>query len=121
MYIIFLLCSLSCNFCGFNKNSNPILTPTEFTLVCSYLKIPPSQKLDIWEIIRKESNFKKTATNPKSSAYGLTGFLNRTRLQHRVPRNDCAACQIKGLMSYTASRYGSPRNARAFHKRKGYY
>lgn len=121
MNIIFLLCIANCNFCGFKKNNNPILTPTEFTSVCSYLKISSNQKSHIWEIIRKESNFKKTATNPKSSAYGLTGFLNRTRLQHRVPKNDCASCQIKGLMSYTASRYGSPRNARAFHKSNGYY
>jgi hypothetical protein len=121
MNIIFLLFSLSCNYCGFTKSSNPILTQKEFTSVCSYLKIPSSQKSHIWEIIKKESNFKKTATNPKSSAYGLTGFVKRTRTLHRVPKNDCASCQIKGLMSYTASRYGSPRDARAFHRRNGYY
>lgn len=61
----------------------------------------------------KESNWSSTAHNKRSSAMGIPQLLN---LKDKDPYN-----QIDLGLKYINSRYGTPCNAWAFFKVKGYY
>ena len=61
----------------------------------------------------KESNWSATAKNKRSSAMGIPQLLN---LKDKDPYN-----QIDLGLKYIDSRYGTPCNAWAFFKVKGYY
>lgn len=61
----------------------------------------------------KESNWSATAKNKRSSAMGIPQLLN---LKEKDPYN-----QIDLGLKYIGSRYGTPCNAWAFFKVKGYY
>lgn len=61
------------------------------------------------------------AQNPTSSAYGLFGFLNSTWRNVGIPKTDQPVLQIRAVIRYVNSRYGSFSDAVAFHRRNGYY
>lgn len=73
------------------------------------------------EIARRESNYKPTTRNTRSSAYGLFGFLNSTWKGTGVAKTNCPYCQTEAAMRYIKRRYGTVEKAMAFHRRNGYY
>lgn len=68
-----------------------------------------------------ESKYKIDAQNPKSSAYGLWGFLDSTRKTYNVPKNRCTYCQTLGALRYIKSRYRTVDEAYKHFIRKGWY
>lgn len=73
------------------------------------------------EIAHKESTFRPTTRNKRSTAYGLYGFLNSTWKGTGVKKTDCPNCQTEAAMRYIKARYGTPEKALAFHRKHGWY
>jgi len=73
------------------------------------------------EIAIKESSLSPRCKDPRSSAYGLMGFLKSTWAGTGHKKTDCYFCQIDAAYLYIIKRYGSVKAARDFHRRKGYY
>ncbi|WP_426241724.1 lytic transglycosylase domain-containing protein [Nocardioides sp. LHG3406-4] len=67
-----------------------------------------------------ESNWRVTADNPSSSAYGIPQALTAT---HDLPPDymTSAESQIRWGLDYIASRYGTPCNAWGFKQGNGWY
>lgn len=72
-------------------------------------------------IAKKESTYKVNERDPRSTAYGLYGFLNSTWKDTGIPKSDCPTCQTIAALKYVEKRYGSPEKALAFHRRHGWY
>jgi len=72
---------------------------------------------------KSEVKLGRTVKNPKSSAYGLFGFLTSTfKSTGFSGRTDCAECQMIGFFRYIDRRYsGSITKAYNHHKRYGWY
>lgn len=77
-------------------------------------------------IIEKESSFRTTAKNPKSTAFGLWQGLQSTREKYANkygyhPNTVSAHEQIKMFRGYVSDRYGTPQRALSFHEQMGWY
>lgn len=72
-------------------------------------------------IARRESNYKPTTRNRKSSAYGLFGFLNSTWKGTGVVKTTCPHCQTEAAMRYIKRRYGTIEKAYAFWLKHKWY
>jgi hypothetical protein len=73
------------------------------------------------EIARRESTYRVEAKNPKSSAYGLYGFVNKTWKTTGFEKTNCYFCQTEAAHVYIQKRYGSPSRALRFHQKHRYY
>lgn len=78
------------------------------------------------QIIQKESSFRVSAKNPKSTAFGLWQGLESTRIKYGAkvgvhPNTVRPSEQIKMFRAYVADRYGNAETALEFHKLNGYY
>lgn len=73
------------------------------------------------QIVLKESGFKNTAQNRKSTAYGLFQFLDSTWKGTGHQKTDDPIQQTEAGVEYIKRRYGTPTNALNFHKRNGWY
>ena len=71
-------------------------------------------------LIMKESGYRNTVKNPKSSAYGIFQFLDNTWKPYGAKTSD-PALQTQYGLDYINRRYGSPSRALAFHQTKGWY
>lgn len=70
----------------------------------------------------REPKFGRTLKNPKSTAYGMFQFLNKTWQTVDVRKTDCAECQMVGFFKYVKRRYsGSIERAYNHHKKHGWY
>lgn len=72
-------------------------------------------------LAKKESTYRPTAQNPRTSAYGLFGFLNSTWKSVGMKKTDCPYCQVEAAGRYIKRRYGSISAALAHHNKKGWY
>lgn len=73
------------------------------------------------ELAWRESRYKITAQNKKSSAYGLFQFLDNTWGNYNVTKCDIPHVQVIGAIRYIKSRYTTPIKALEYHKKRGYY
>ena len=74
----------------------------------------------------KESNWRNTAKNPSSGAYGIPQALPHTKMPKAAWPESAggtsdARTQIEWGLVYIKSRYGSPSAALAFHLRNNWY
>ena len=72
-------------------------------------------------IIGKESSWRPTAQNPKSTAYGLFQFLNSTWAGTGISKTSDPRLQAVAGMRYIANRYGDPMKAQQFWRANGWY
>ena len=72
-------------------------------------------------IAKKESTYRVNERDPRSTAYGLYGFLNSTWRGTGIPKSDCPTCQTQAALKYVEKRYGSPEKALVFHRKHGWY
>ena len=72
-------------------------------------------------IIGKESSWRPTAQNPKSTAYGLFQFLNSTWAGTGISKTSDPRLQAVAGMRYIANRYGDPIKAQQFWRANGWY
>lgn len=72
-------------------------------------------------IIGKESSWRPTAQNPKSTAYGLFQFLNSTWAGTGISKTSDPRLQAVAGMRYIANRYGDPIKAQRFWRANGWY
>jgi membrane-bound lytic murein transglycosylase MltF len=73
------------------------------------------------ELIMRESSWNPEAQNPKSTAYGLGQFLDKTWELVGIEKSDDFRIQLIAAHKYVIQRYGSWQKALEFHKRNGYY
>ena len=73
------------------------------------------------ELIMRESSWNPEAQNPKSTAYGLGQFLDKTWELVGIEKSDDFRIQLIAAHKYVMQRYGSWQKALEFHKRNGYY
>lgn len=66
------------------------------------------------ELVRLESGFRNTAKNPRSSAYGLFQFLDRTWTSYGYEKTSDPLTQIEVGIKYIKARYGTPSKALTF-------
>lgn len=68
----------------------------------------------LWELWHRESRWRPTANNPKSTAYGIPQILN-------LDKDTTAYKQIDLGVKYIIHRYNKPCIALEHHKRRGWY
>src|SRR3990167_10437136 len=73
------------------------------------------------ELIIRESNWKSTAQNPKSSAFGYGQFLNSTWKSVGCEKTSDPYIQIDCMIDYVELRYGTPQQAIKFHDKHNWY
>ena len=72
-------------------------------------------------LIMTESNWKNTAQNPRSSAYGIFQFLDSTWALVGATKTSDPAAQIRAGLDYIKQRYGTPCSAWSYKKSHGFY
>lgn len=72
----------------------------------------------LWE---KESGWRSTAQNPRSTAYGIAQFLNSTWSLTDYEKSSDAYIQVDAGLQYIYNRYGDACTALQFHIRNNYY
>ena len=75
----------------------------------------------LYELLMRESGFKTTAQNKRSTAYGLFQFLDSTWKGVGCKRTGDLYEQVECGISYIITRYENPTKALEFHKRTGWY
>ena len=73
------------------------------------------------ELIDRESKWDSDAQNPKSTAYGLAQFLDKTWDLVGVEKSDDFRIQLIAAQKYVIMRYGSWVKALEHHKQYGWY
>ena len=73
------------------------------------------------ELVYKESGWKDTADNPKSSAYGLGQFLDSTWKTVGCKKTPDKYVQIDCMLNYIELRYDTPYKAMVHHKKNNWY
>lgn len=71
-------------------------------------------------LIMKESGYRNTVKNPRSSAYGIFQFLDSTWKPYG-PKTSDPRLQTQYGLEYIRRRYGSPSRALNFHLAHGWY
>lgn len=75
----------------------------------------------LFEIVRRESSWNPRAQNPTTTAFGLFQFVDATWATVGATKTSDAHLQIVAGLKYVEQRYGTPRQALAFHNRIGWY
>lgn len=73
------------------------------------------------QIVQRESGFNHLAQNPRSTAFGLFQFLDKTWKGYGYAKTDDPAIQAKAGMAYLKARYGTPQRAMDHHHARGWY
>ena len=73
------------------------------------------------ELVDRESDFRPTAKNPQSTAYGLFQFLDGTWEAYGGEKTSDPEKQIELGIKYISQRYGTPSKAIAFHNVNNWY
>lgn len=73
------------------------------------------------EIVDRESDYLHTAQNPKSTAYGIGQFLDSTWESVGCVKTSDPYKQVDCMVAYIDLRYETPKKAKLFHDRKGWY
>jgi hypothetical protein len=81
----------------------------------------PAQLQAWYNLGMKESGWRHTAQNPKSTAFGIGQFLDSTWKTVGGSKTSDPATQVALMAKYIKQRYGSPAAALAFHLRNNWY
>lgn len=73
------------------------------------------------ELMNKESGWDHNAQNPKSTAYGIGQFLDRTWKGVGMKKTSDPGLQIDAMLKYIKKGYGTPSRALRFHRANNYY
>lgn len=73
------------------------------------------------ELIDRESKWDSDAQNPKSTAYGLAQFVDKTWDLVEIEKSDDFRIQLIAAQKYVMMRYGSWVKALEHHKQYGWY
>lgn len=73
------------------------------------------------QLVMKESGFRHTAQNPKSTAYGMFQFLNSTWKPYGCEKTSDPITQTECGIAYIKARYGTPTKALQFHRNHNWY
>lgn len=76
---------------------------------------------DFNKLVMMESGWNNTAQNPTSTAFGIGQFLDSTWGGYGFQKTSDPSTQIKAMIKYVSSRYGTPSNALRFHLQNGWY
>jgi len=89
----------------------------------SYARSMVSDKeyVALHEVINLESNWNSEAQNPKSTAYGLAQFVDKTWDLVGVEKSADYRIQLIAAQKYVMMRYGSWVKALEHHKQYGWY
>ena len=89
----------------------------------SYARSMVSDKeyVALHELINLESNWNSEAQNPKSTAYGLAQFVDKTWDLVDVEKSADYRIQLIAAQKYVIMRYGSWVKALEHHKKYGWY
>jgi SLT domain-containing protein len=87
---------------------------------CGY-RIQKKDVEKVTKLIEKESNFKVTALNKRSKAYGLYQFLPKTFKSLKYKKTSCPIKQTEAFLRYVKTRYGTINKAYVFRTRNGWY
>lgn len=79
------------------------------------------QYLCLTKLIGKESAWKPTAQNPRSSASGIGQLLNSTYSSLGMKKSDAGVSQLVATLSYISRRHSHPCGAWKHFQEKGYY
>lgn len=72
-------------------------------------------------LVMKESGFRNTAQNPRSTAYGMFQFLDATWSRYGYEKTSDPITQTEAGIAYIKARYGTPSKALDFHLRNNWY
>jgi hypothetical protein len=72
-------------------------------------------------LVQKESGFRNDAQNPRSTAYGMFQFLDKTWGNYGYAKTSDPLVQIEAGLKYIKARYGTPSKALNFHKANNWY
>ena len=84
-------------------------------------RLTPDQWKAMYRLSYKESSWRSTLKNRRSSAYGLYQFLNQTWKDVGISRTHCPYCQSEAAILYIRDRYKTPTRALQFHNSRGWY
>jgi hypothetical protein len=73
------------------------------------------------DLIERESQWKNTAQNPNSTAYGIGQFLRSTWEIVGCEKTDNAEIQVDCTIRYVSKRYSTPEKAIDFHNKNNFY
>jgi len=73
------------------------------------------------DLIERESQWKNTAQNPNSTAYGIGQFLRSTWEIVGCEKTDNAEIQVDCTVRYVSKRYTTPEKAIDFHNKNNFY
>lgn len=73
------------------------------------------------DIAYQESRYVRRAQNPRSTAFGLYQFLDRTWYSVGIHKTSCATCQSRAFIRYVDARYKTPSRAWNFRKKRNFY
>lgn len=117
----------SCKRCGVVVPHKTTFEKKEMTKIigtaCHRLntKLSIDQWRAMYRIAYKESSWRSTLRNKRSTAYGLFQFLNQTWKDVGIPKTNCPYCQAEGAILYIKQRYKTPTRALQFHNSRGWY
>lgn len=73
------------------------------------------------QIVQRESGFNHLAQNPRSTAFGLFQFLDKTWKGYGYAKTDDPTTQTRAGIAYLQKRYGTPQRAMDHHHAYGWY
>ena len=73
------------------------------------------------DLVQRESHWKNTAKNPKSTAYGIGQFLDSTWKIVGCEKTEDKYIQIDCMIDYVEYRYDTPQKAIQFHNKRNFY
>ena len=79
------------------------------------------QYLCLTKLIGRESAWKSTAQNPRSSASGIGQLLNATYSSLGMKKSNAGVSQLVATLSYISRRHSTPCGAWKHFQKKGYY
>lgn len=117
----------NCKRCGLIVPNKTTFEKKEMTKIigtaCHKLKttMNTEQWKAMYRLAYKESSWRSTLRNKRSTAYGLFQFLNQTWKDVGIPKTNCPYCQAEGAILYIKQRYKTPTRALQFHNSRGWY
>jgi hypothetical protein len=103
--------------------TNKVLTPAYVRTLASRSRPRYSAtqiKAMEW-ICKRESTYRVNERDPRSTAYGLYGFLKAQWKEVGIPKSDCPTCQTRAAIRYIEKRFKTPEKAKEFWKKHGWY
>ena len=103
----------------------PDLTTKEGIVTFAHQKVIETWGEGEWEsfrlLVEKESGFDPLVKNPKSTAFGIGQFVDKTQRAYGIEGVADPKLQIGATIKYIQDRYGTPSVAWTYHKKHNFY